>query len=100
MAKVLVTQYCNYADEFNLQGFAIFDSEEEWEERKQEILAIEYPYDCYFGTNESVCFENVEDVLSTLNVETITDEELDTLKRLLDINEFSLEYGIVCIPYL
>lgn len=82
MSKVLVTSSGGWGDEFDLEGCAIFNSREEWDNIVAGIP--DKPHEAYFGSNEFVVFENRKDYLSHISVKEITDEEEATLRRLLD----------------
>lgn len=88
MKYFLVKFNDNYADEFDLEGFWL-----EKAESKEEVIILisngfesergnKYPVECYFGTNEYLQYNNIEDYLSVLNISEITKEEYDVLQKL------------------
>ena len=49
----------NYADEFDLSGFRVF-TDPEYMEFMNNLEKIKFPFECYFGTNESVSYKTLE----------------------------------------
>lgn len=92
--KILVTSSGDWGDEFDLDGFAIFEKEE-WEHVKEGIP--DRPFEAYFGSNEFVTFEGKEDYLSYLTETEITEEEEATLRRLLKLHGSQQTYGLFVI---
>ena len=84
MRHILVKYCSNWADEFDIQGFAIMNEEEyiQWIEdfRKAE----ETDYDWYFGTNECICYWNFEKDWSVTN---LSKEEVLNLVFMLDLEQ-------------
>jgi hypothetical protein len=94
MSKVLVISSGDWGDEFDLEGFAIFEKDT-WEHIKEGIP--NEPFDAYFGTNEFVCFENKKDYLSHLVEKDISEEEEKFLRSLLNIHTKTTTYGLFVI---
>lgn len=87
MKKVLVSFQKNWADEFNVHGFKIFKSQEDW---KEAFDKIEKSSSHYFGTNQGWWSEYgdegvVEDDFVVLE---LSDEETSVIE-----NMFGEEYG-------
>ena len=103
MKYYLVTESGNYADEFDIEGFALFKAESEdelksslWksisENHEVEDRENEYeegdkhlagPMEFYFGTNEAVTYNSKEEIFEELGVSEITEAEYNTIKCLL-----------------
>jgi hypothetical protein len=77
----------DYADEFDIEGFAIFTAKE-FNTWLADQLAEHYPREHYFGTNESIEHYNREQFLDTLTIKVIDEQDYNTLKRL-----FGRTYG-------
>ena len=95
MSKYFLVSYKeDYADEFYVYGMKIFTEEEYASfidnqkyakdlERKGEIVTGEFEeIELYFGTNEWLSFETVDEIIRTLDVREITEQEFNTLKNL------------------
>ncbi len=79
----------NWADEFDVAGFSVL-SEEEWETLQEEIQSIVYPYELGFGFNESLYFEDQEELQKCIIVRKLTNEEAYTIEKY-----FTNNYGLV-----
>ena len=101
MNAILVKSSGDWGDEFDLEGFALFPSEESYQMYLDNI-PDEF-VERYFGSNEFVTFEGKDDYLSYLTAVPITSQE--TLRILLEtffnkgVDEFfaggrRLEYGL------
>ncbi len=72
----------NWADEMDLDGFRLMERKE-YKEFVKGIRAIkEFPLEIYFGTNQEVTFESVEDIMKSLKFETVTEDEFALLEAL------------------
>jgi hypothetical protein len=87
MAKVLVIWKANWADEMDIEGFKIYD-EADWKSYETELKARERKFDIYIGTNEEIRYDDGKDLLNSLKVKKITDDEAKTIKKL-----FGDEFG-------
>jgi hypothetical protein len=76
MSRVLVKFSSDWADEFTAEGIAIMSSEE-WEKLRERVKD---PITWNFGTNEGWEDELLDD---SFTVTEITDEEAETLQRLI-----------------
>lgn len=85
---VLIVSSGDWADEFDLEGFAIFEKEK-WEHIKEGIPEGEF--EASFGSNEIVTFEDRDDYLSHLKEKPITAEEIKFLCKLLNLREIQPE---------
>ncbi len=85
---VLLVSSGDWADEFDLEGFAIFEKSK-WENVKEGIP--EGNFDAYFGSNEFVSFESKEGYLSHIEEKPISVEEIQALARMLNLHEFKPE---------
>lgn len=83
MRHILVKYYSNWADEFDIQGFAIMNEEEyiQWVEDFRKASDTEYQW--YFGTNEYINCWDFED-WSTMNLSI---EEVLNLVFMLDLEQ-------------
>lgn len=84
MRHILVKYYSNWADEFDIQGFAIMNEEEyiQWIEDFRKAEEIDYVW--YFGTNEYICYWNFEKDWSVTN---LSKEEVLNLVFMLDLEQ-------------
>lgn len=99
MKYFLVKESGNYADEFDIQGFKIFEAESE-EKVKEQIISDrfdddipEYPLELYFGTNEAVEINSEQELWSMLDITEISKQDYDVLLRLfpsVNKNSFGL----------
>ena len=89
MRHILVKYCSNWADEFDIQGFAIMNEEEyiQWVEDFRR--AKEKDYEWYFGTNEYISYWDEED-WSVINLSM---EEALNLIDILDLGQESYEEG-------
>lgn len=81
--KVLVEFSKDWADEFNCDGFKVYDSQEAWQADAATLPDLEYS----FGTNEG--WEEGEIDESDFTVTEISDEQAKVLEDL-----FGNEFGI------
>lgn len=89
MRHILVKYCSNWADEFDIQGFAIMNEEEyiQWIEDFRK--AKETDYEWYFGTNEYISYWDEED-WSVINLSM---EETLNLIYILDLGQEHYEDG-------
>lgn len=73
---VLVKFRKDWADEFDVYGYAIYPFKEAWEEISESLDGLDY----YFGTNEG--WEEGDFSEDDFEVMEISDEEAETLKKL------------------
>ena len=90
----LVTYEEDYADEFYVYGMKIFTKAEyisflnnqRYARHLERIGEIETgdwkQIELYFGTNEWLSFDSVDEIIRALNVREITEQEYKTLKNL------------------
>lgn len=117
---VLVKFYSNYADEFDCEGFALYESMEEfkrsllitwimghdgdWNRKTYENLSMKEleemasktlgeDFEMGFGTNEELFFENFNDFENSFSCREITSIEAEIIKKYFDS-----KYGL--FPYL
>ena len=76
----------DYADEFDVHGFNIV-SDESWEHYQKEFEVVKFPVKMYFGTNEGIVFEDINDITSSIEAEVITDEEEQLLRKLFNFGD-------------
>jgi hypothetical protein len=95
---VLLVSSGDWGDEFDLEGFAIFEKET-WESIKDGIPTK--PFEAYFGSNEFVVFETKEEYLSHITEKEISFSEILSICDLLNIKLYpaksSVEYGLFVI---
>lgn len=84
MAKVLVKFEKDWADEFDVRGFAVYDKEE-WEKDLAEFKECTEFGGAWFGTNEgwegSEILGNKEDWVRSWEVTEISDDEAAVLGK-------------------
>jgi hypothetical protein len=73
MADILVNFDSDWSDEFNVDGFKIYDKDA-WEELKKRFLKLEN-FSWYFGTNEGFDEETPKQFLENYDEKDITNEE-------------------------
>lgn len=92
MSALMVQAYGNWSDEFDLEEFYIFNSQEDFDEWVEEVRErinsgkVEF----YFGTNECVEYHTVEDLLQDLEVKEVSYEELEVLLKFFPHRRFGL----------
>jgi hypothetical protein len=87
VTTVLVKTTYNYADEFDVYGLIVMDESIYLKGRTAVQLHFDNDGDeieIYFGTNEAINIESFEDFESGIEIEYLTDDEVDMLERLLD----------------
>ncbi len=84
---VLIKYHDNYADEFDLQGFAIRDAES-WNQHVERMKNAAWPQARWFGTNEGVEFDEFDHYINRFTVKEITEEQANFL-----IKNFGFCYG-------
>ncbi len=118
--QLLIKFRNNYADEFDVNGFVVL-SESEWETHKKlaakrfdkvaqvakntkpDPITGMIPYSIrkslevrvYFGTNEDIVYNDLEDYLNSFTITELTSAQYETLKSLFGIhhNGYSYEYN-------
>jgi len=80
MTKLLVKFGSDYADEFQVSGFAVTTSKA-WAQHESAARAGKWPQSRYFGTNEGIEWNSAEDYLSCFKVVEITDAEAKFLAK-------------------
>lgn len=78
MTKVLVKFIGNYGDEFDCEEFNVFESQaaaDAWIDIFENYIDQNGSAKVYFGTNEFLEFNHVDDLLNDLEIFDITDEE-------------------------
>lgn len=80
---LLITCECDYADEFDVEGFTVY-KQSAWNEVVKELKSHrdKFPCEWYFGSNEEIPFDTPEDVLSCCRVKEISEEEYNTIIKL------------------
>lgn len=81
----------DYGDEFDCECFITFDNRadyDEWLESVQRQLDEESTIEHYFGTNEALQIDSVEEVEDSIELIEITVEEQRTLKKLFGNGSF------------
>ena len=91
MSRLLVRYRDNWADEMTVEGFEFFN-QDDW---PQIVAGIsEGPFEVMVGSNQFIAYKNREDYLTHIRVTEITDEEYQTLDRLLGNGRgFLLRFG-------
>jgi len=83
----LLTFSGNYADEFDISEFNTMKGNDVIS-IIEVLKAYEIEIEIYFGTNEELCFEDGNDLLSQISIKEISETEADVLIRL-----FGGEFG-------
>lgn len=86
MKNYMVLFQGNYADEFDLSGFAIM-SEAAIEQLKQDAAEHFEKYDYYneyFGSNQCLTWESAHQLLSDFVFIEINEDDIGTLRRLFN----------------
>jgi len=108
MKCYLVIEEDNYADEFDISGFRLYEAESEEELKKrilddffgnyiedeedeEDLQATEFPINVYFGTNECIEIEDEEEFFRGLRIEEISYFEYTAIQR--TIGE---DFGTLC----
>jgi hypothetical protein len=110
MEKMLLVKFdCNYADEFDTEGFIVM-SESEW---LKHITHVEKHFEnwnkthepdrwgnrqgieVYFGTNEAIIYEAFDSYRSSFSTSELSDSDYDTLKRLFGKSYGPIRNGMV-----
>lgn len=87
----LVKYEYDYADEFDVYGFELLD-QDGIDKLNNRIENLTYPYESYFGTNEALLLENIEEIKYGLKIIKITYNDYISLEKL-----FGTRYG--SFPY-
>lgn len=102
MSKYFLVSYEeDYADEFDVSGMKIFTEEEynsflnnqRYAKELEEKGELEKDFgriELYFGTNEFLDFNSVDEIIKVLKVQEITEQEFNILKK-LDLGSFGVE---------
>lgn len=80
----------NYADEFDVYGFALY-SEEKYNQWIQLLDMLEFPFESYFGTNEEIAWTDKGDLLSKIKIRDISNEDSLVIKNVFPL--YYDEYG-------
>lgn len=93
MEYYLLKEKNNCGDEFDVEGYVVLDATEyaEFERNCETALIIESEYDekpemvgyeFYFGTNEFLYFDRIQEAIGSISVEEITESQKNTLQIL------------------
>jgi len=89
---LLIKSSYDYGDEFDCKCFMPFNTREDYEtwlgDIQRQLDEDGSPIEHYFGTNEYLTISNVEDVVDSLTIIEISDEEQAVLKRLFGNGSF------------
>lgn len=89
MNYYIIKTNANYADEFDIEGFTLKQSELDLKDFKNEYYKnIEeeyggYPIESYFGTNESIEIDNRKTLEEFVQIKKITEEEYNSINKVL-----------------
>lgn len=108
MKYFLVTFDDNWADEMDIEGFAVA-TEDQLELFKRDLMAANYPTEIYIGSNQSIGYNDFDDYWACVDHEEITLEEYNLISKLFSAkfetyNEEGVEssypnaYGTFCSP--
>jgi hypothetical protein len=112
--QLLIEFSADYEDEFDIEGFIVM-TEDQWEAHKQ--MAKEHfdkkasapltdpsgrpdsytnrsarETEVYFGTNESIIYEDLEDYMHSFNVTPLSQQSYDVLKELFNEHHEGYEW--------
>jgi len=91
---LLVTFSDDYADEFDVNGMKLFTNEE-WDAYcKFAREKVVWGQGLYFGTNEGIEYDSAEDYLRCFDAKEISDEEAETIKKLIPRAASEYGYGL------
>lgn len=80
----------NYADEFDVEGFSLFN-EEEYKIYTETIEQLDFnDFDIYFGTNEYQIISGVDDLKHSLDWKKISEDEYNVIHEIV-----GSEYGLL-----
>lgn len=81
MKYFIVKQSGNYADEFDTEGFFLAEGKNLKEVRKSLEPSEDtvFPAEVYFGTNEAIEFEDLEEYLDSFEITEITKQQYDAI---------------------
>lgn len=96
MKYYLITYCTDYADEFDVEGMKVFTEDEfkafiemqkhfaQMEKDNPPFKDAEWPdgYELYFGTNEFLWYESIEEMIREFKINEITENQYNTLKEL------------------
>lgn len=88
---LLVKWSCDWADEFQTEGFKIF-TEDEWNEFKSKMTAYSGHLTWYFGTNEGYDDETADFYLKHMKVHQLSTSEV-TLFKVIFPDAFDDSFG-------
>jgi hypothetical protein len=77
MTKILVVARIDYTDEFDCEAFEVYNSRKEWDEYVASVdskIRNSGPIENYFGSNESLFFERIEDLTCGCRIHEIPNE--------------------------
>ena len=87
MSWLLINFADNWADEFDIDGWFISESDV-WEKFKnqplREVGRMDGSFDIYFGTNECCSYKSLAHYLSHFHVKEISDSDAEVLIRLFN----------------
>ena len=89
MSKVLVKWSDNWADEMDLEGFAVMESQE-WKDIKKKFEKHDHGFDISVGTNEDIDYSDGKDFLRHIETKNISDDEAKMLKKLFGEGNFGM----------
>lgn len=93
MKYILAVWNCNWADEFDTEGFLVI-TDENWNKFVEALTDKDCKQEFYFGTNEALEFEDKNDYLRHFEVKEISAEEAETITKHL-----GKQYGTIALPY-
>jgi len=99
----IIKESADYADEFNVEGFGIYESSLNEEELLLKIIE-NFPYsgEIYFGTNEWIEITNEEELSDAIYIEEISEQEYNTIFKIFEGNSGGMTpindriYEIIC----
>ena len=95
MSKILVKLSTNWADEMDIDGYQIL-THKEWQDKQEEYKKAfnQAPQEIYFGTNQENYYDELEDYMSEISAQEISEDEADVLIKYL-----GKSYGNFAEPY-
>lgn len=88
MKYFLIKDKTNFSDEFDLEGYALEKDVTKSQVKKNLIDRLkrehgDFPMELYFGSNESIIYQNKEHLLEDIEIKEISKSEYDTIYKVL-----------------
>jgi hypothetical protein len=84
---VIVYWSTNWADEMDIEGWAIME-EEDWKKYKKDVRLIKNGFSLFVGTNEEIEYSSGSALLKELHSKKISVDEYKVLMKIIGEEEF------------